>query len=186
MLKEIKQYTTMDKLELFGDGPWIGEPDKVQFLHEPTGYDALIVRTQMGNLCGYVGVPKGHPAFKKGYYDVNVSVHGGLTFAGFCQPDRTENTGICHVALPGRSDKVWWLGFNCAYAWDLIPQMEKMRSMPGYPFKNNGREDTYRDMDYVMNQITSLAYQLQTMARPLNIVKSAVKSYWEKFSKSKS
>jgi len=43
------------------------------------GLRCLIVRGQIG-LCGYVHVPVGHSAERKWYDDVDVDVHGGLTF----------------------------------------------------------------------------------------------------------
>lgn len=35
----------------------------------------------VGGLCGYVGVPLDHPLAGKPYDDVDLDVHGGLTFA---------------------------------------------------------------------------------------------------------
>lgn len=58
-------------------GEWDNEPDKVQWKTE-AGFPALIVRSQtFGALCGYVGVPKGHPAYEKHYDEVDVEIHGG-------------------------------------------------------------------------------------------------------------
>ena len=51
--------------------------------------------------CGYVAVPKGHPAYDLGYDDVPVSVHGGLTYS---------NTDI--------QNERHWFGFDCAHAGD--------------------------------------------------------------------
>lgn len=173
MLKEIKRYTTFDKKALFGVGPWEGEPDKIQFIHEESGYDALIVRNQgLGNLCGYVGVPEGHPAFEKECGEIGVAVHGGLTFSNFCAPDGSEAENICHVPLPGRSDKVWWLGFDCAHGQDKKPfnifkgvgkdvAEELKKIAPMYArFVDSG---TYKTIDYVKAEIESLAYQLAGM-----------------------
>jgi hypothetical protein len=43
-------------------GPWLEEPDKIQWIDEATGLDCLIVRqSESGHLCGYAGVPPGHP-----------------------------------------------------------------------------------------------------------------------------
>ena len=77
------EYTYRDKSS-WGDGPWQSEPDKIQWLDEATGLPCLIVRGPVGALCGYVGVPEGHPHFEQKYDDVDVRVHGGLTFASFC------------------------------------------------------------------------------------------------------
>ena len=62
------EYRTIDTAA-WGDGPWATEPDKIQWPDEETGYPCLIVRNgQVGGfLCGYVGVPKGHPAYGLNY-----------------------------------------------------------------------------------------------------------------------
>jgi hypothetical protein len=68
----------------WGRGDWTEEPDKAQCIDAETGLDCLIVRNRVGALCGYVGVPDSHPWHGKGYHDVDVRVHGGLTFANRC------------------------------------------------------------------------------------------------------
>lgn len=127
-----------------GTGPWVDEPDKIQWVDNATGLDCLMLRNHMGNWCGYVGVPKDHPLYDKDYdqccqpedcedwsdcYDKGhltpnraVEVHGGLTFADFCSPGEPVD-GICHVAAEGREEKVWWLGFDCGHGMDLSPGM---------------------------------------------------------------
>jgi len=80
---EPTEYRTRDK-SAWGGGPWDDEPDKVQWIDKETDLDCLIVRNRGGALCGYVGVPPSHPWFEKGYDDVDVSVHGGLTFSDTC------------------------------------------------------------------------------------------------------
>ena len=45
------------------------------------GYAAKVIAHPMGHRCGYVTVPEGHPHYGKGYDDVRVDVHGGLTYA---------------------------------------------------------------------------------------------------------
>jgi len=109
----------------WGAGPWVGEPDRVEWriggaLH---GLVCLAARGPSGSWCGYVGVPPGHPAHGKGYDAVHelreLDVHGGLTFAAPC--DVGEHAVICHVPEPGEPDAVWWLGFDCAHAWDYSP-----------------------------------------------------------------
>jgi hypothetical protein len=63
----IEEYGTIDK-STWAEGPWIEEPDKVQWIDQPTGLDCLIVRSlTTGGLCGYVGVPEGHPLYETPY-----------------------------------------------------------------------------------------------------------------------
>jgi hypothetical protein len=168
-----KTWTTMDK-STWGDGPWSAEVDKEQFSDEATGLPCLIKRSPLGALCGYVGVSEGHPWFGQGYDDVRVAidgppdypeVHGGLTFAGFCQEGPEDKT-VCHIPGPGEPDRVWWLGFDCAHAFDLSPAM-RARERESYPpslldmREDLGMRETYKDIGYVKDQCTLLALQAQ-------------------------
>lgn len=130
------------------NGPWDAEDDRIEWKTE-AGLPALIVRnTGIGNLCGYVGVPKGHVAHGKGYDDVQVDVHGGLTYAESC------GGRICHIPAPGESDDVWWLGFDCAHLGDNNPGMRK------YPMRGHS---SYKDVLFVRSEVESLAKQLSEM-----------------------
>lgn len=134
------------------DGPWKTERHRVEFEH--AGLRCILARNQMLAWCGYVGVPAGHPAYGMDYDDVDVSVHGGLTYAEACRAP------VCHIA---ENDELWWLGFDCAHAGDLVPTMielnEKIRrNFPRAP------EDEYRDEAYVTAEVKSLAEQLARMA----------------------
>lgn len=149
------EWTTIDKSS-WPRGEWDSEPDKKQWLDEATGLPCLIVRGPSGALCGYVGVPDGHPLFEKDYSSADVSVHGGLTFADHCCPHEDgEGRGICHVVEPGEADNVWWLGFDCAHSGDVWPR------------DRHGLHDAwsrYRDWHYVARQVESLAKQLAAIS----------------------
>ena len=157
---ETKTYKTIDRAALgWPAGPWDGEPDKIQWQDEATGLPCLAVRNpHAGNWCGYVGLPPGHPLHGKSYNDVDVDVHGGLTFADECQPGDTEEKGICHVPGPGEPDHVWWLGFDCAHGWDYSPR-DVALAIRGYPFTIMGSQQ-YRTLDYVRQQCAGLAAQI--------------------------
>ena len=135
----------------WGDGPWQQEPDKKQWTDAATGFPCLIVRGPHGALCGYVGVTLSHPFFGKSYNDVDVEVHGGLTFADRCQPNREH--GICHIVEQGENENVWWFGFDCAHSGDVSPWL----LLKG--LRNFG--ETYHDVAYVTRAITRLAKQLK-------------------------
>lgn len=142
------------KKETWAEGEWQHEPDRKEWKDEKTGLDCMIIRNQMGALCGYVGVPEGHPAHGKGYNDVDIDVHGGLTYAAECHGH------ICHKTEGG--DHVWWFGFDCAHSRDLVP------SFTSTIYKEIiGRESimiqdsTYRNMAYVENEVSGLAQQLK-------------------------
>lgn len=147
-------------------GEWDKEPDLVEWRDEATGYPCLVVRGPMGALCGYVGVPAGHPAHGKDYDSVEVSAHGGLTYGASCAGN------ICHVPQPGEEDHVWWLGFDCAHAFDVAPRLleihtrleAKLRKEQPQLFEGYVRRDTYKPLAYVQNECTELAAQLKEMA----------------------
>lgn len=153
-----------------GPGPWADEPDKAVWVDEATDLDCMIVRGPHGGLCGYVGVPEGHPWYRVGFADCvaecggerewtfcdhtpesRVEVHGGLTFSALCSPsDEGPERGICHIG-DGRPE-VWWFGFDCAHAWDLTPRLG------GYT-----DDLVYRDFAYVQGEIALLAAQLKAV-----------------------
>lgn len=64
---ETLEYFTQDKTD-WPRGEWDNEPDKKQWKDEETGLPCLIVRSKAtGSLCGYVGVGKKHPLYRKHY-----------------------------------------------------------------------------------------------------------------------
>jgi hypothetical protein len=156
----MREWRHIDKTA-WGPGPWVDEPDKIQWVDPVTDLDCLMVRHERyGHWCGYVGVPPGHPAHGKGYSSVEVEVHGGLTFADRCDETAPEGHGICHVPGPGRPADVWWLGFDCGHAWDHQPGLAaRLRSIDlpdaGLP------RGVYRDRAWVASECAHLAVQLR-------------------------
>lgn len=152
-------------------GPWINEPDKVQWTDEATGLPCLAVRhPSSGHWCGYAGVAEGHPLFNVSYSccpkqcdadwcehrpEALLNVHGGITFTDFCRPSEKE-TGVCHIPEPGQPDRVWWFGFDCAHAGDVSPAYD--RGVRLY-------DSLYRDLQYVQDQTAELAGQLAAAAQ---------------------
>lgn len=152
------EYRTVDK-STWDRGPWDDEPDKAQFIDTTTGMPALILRNDMGALCGYVGVTEGHPAFGKDYDELDaIDVHGGLTFADKCHPHpEGESRGICHVPGEGEPDHVWWLGFDCAHCDDVMPAYDARTRR----FASHQQYGSYKTIGFVKGQIASLAAQLK-------------------------
>ena len=133
----------------WGDGPWQDEPDRVEF--ESEGFPCLIVRNpSLGTLCGYVAMPPGHPWHGKHYGDLDVEVHGGLTFADACQGH------ICHVPKPGAPDDVWWLGFDMGHAWDIWPGYVALTR--GFALEGFSGA-SYKTVEYVRKECESVAAQ---------------------------
>jgi hypothetical protein len=150
---ETKEWTFKNKAD-WDEGPWLTEPDKMQWSDEATGYPCLIVRGPAGALCGYVGVTKGHPKYAKHYHEAgDLDVHGGLTYSNFCQEADAEH-GICHVT--DDEDKVWWFGFDCRHGSDFAPNYGWSNPYPG---------TVYRTVEYVKAEVTSLAKQLKEMEK---------------------
>lgn len=161
----LKKYAEQVKAERakWPKGPWDAEPDRAEWKSD-VGYPCLAIRGAMGCWCGYVGVPPTHPAYGKSYDVVNVEVHGGLTYANKCRGY------ICQVSALGDPDDVFWfLGFDCAHAFDESPGMvafrneympESMRLRAEAP---GDFCDVYRTLDYVKAECASLAAQLWAM-----------------------
>lgn len=165
--------------------PWLSEPDELQWRDPFTGYDCRIRRASMahylGHLCGYVRVPEDHPFYrchylepvparaahhvarvmggpsgKRGVLDLFtadpnaphvgmlLNVHGSITWAGFPHDD------------PG-----WWYGFDCGHCDDLSPGLLAIvQNLSVF------RDQTYRTLEYVQGECTSLAAQLHRLAEP--------------------
>lgn len=159
-LMETKTYTTIDRSELgWPAGPWDYEPDKMQWTDGETGLPCLAVRNHFfGNWCGYVGVESAHPFYGKGY-DIDIDVHGGLTYAGDCDPYGDESTSICHVPGNGEPDHVWWFGFDCLHLHDYAPLDLKMAIERGGVYAIRG-DLSYRNLTYVQQECKALAGQL--------------------------
>lgn len=137
------------------EGPWRNEPDRMSGHDDDTGLPWILLRhSASGHWCGYVGVPPGHPWHGRDYDSVYAEVHGGLTFAGPCQPEEKGEHRVCHTPQPGESDDVWWLGFDCAHLGDLAPARSSGRSRVG-----RAEWEQYRDVPYVRAECTQLAAQ---------------------------
>lgn len=153
---EIEYYNVIDK-SAWERGPWDDEPDKVQWTDDATGLPCLIKRSRHGALCGYVGLPPEHPWYGRDYGDIPVDVHGELTFAGGCEHGDNPAKGICHIPEPGQPDNVWWLGFDCANAWDYSDMASSPEWRKQWP---RSSDEIYRDIAYVRDECTKLAEQV--------------------------
>jgi len=177
-LKQMKEYSDQRRAEAlredhprepqpvynksdWGPGAWQSEPDRVDWRR--SGLPCFIQRhPEFGQWCGYVGVPQSHPAWEKFYDDVDVNVHGGLTYASKC------SGYLCHEPLPGEADNVWWLGFDCLHVWDMAPGMAAtMRRImpPEHDYDNVHKNDIYRTLEYVTAETNQLANQLAAMVK---------------------
>jgi len=133
-------------------GPWDAEPeDKLNFIYK--NLDCMIVRNSLGSWCGYVGVNNTHPLYGLNYSSIeqDLNVHGGLTYSDKC-------TGsVCHTPEPGRTDDIWWLGFDCAHSGDLVPKFSLFRHQLG---ESRFYDEAYRTKEYVIAEVKKLADQI--------------------------
>ena len=169
-----------------GDGPWLGEADKVSWRDEASGYECIMLRDNPGGfLCGYVGVPADHPLWgwrsKAVPADIGIEVHGGITYARLCQSGPTpsrrlaaEARRICDVVISPEvyhevqhatdhraADRhAWWFGFSCDHSYDFVPG-DGRRSIP---VSSSELARTYRDDAYVVRETVALAAQLRAIA----------------------
>jgi len=127
---------------------------KADFITE-AGYRAVVLLVHNSHHCGYVGIPKEHPLFDKGYSEGEYpntpegmfAVHGGITYSGG------------HHGYPIADDKeLWWLGFDCAHLGDA--------TLGKHSF--NEEYAVFRDVPYVTAECEKLALQLKEYSDKAN------------------
>jgi hypothetical protein len=134
-------------------GPWDDEPDWLQWPEEQTGFVCLILRSpRMGYLCGYVGVPRGAPAWGLEDREARrrgVECHGDVTYSD----DRPPCEAGSSLLPPG----LWWLGFHCSNASDAFPGLDGIgMGIPGME---------YRALGHVRAECEGLARQLAALKK---------------------
>jgi hypothetical protein len=104
-----------------------------------------------GSSVAYVGVPPKHPWHGAEYTSIDAEVHGGLTFSG-------EGQNFRYLLDSDKGAVAWWVGFDCAHAFDLVPSFEALaRSLLGRTKPHPS--DHYRDLAYVRSETCGLAEQ---------------------------
>lgn len=116
------------------------------------GLRAVVVVHPAGHRCGYVGLQEGHRHYSKNYDDLDVEVHGGLTYGG-----NKKN-------YPAVSEGLSWFGFDCAHLGDARdPSLMKGEYKECYDKGYLHMEfegDTIKTLDYCIGECESLARQL--------------------------
>lgn len=125
---------------------------------------------EMLHLCGYVGVPKGHPWFGIEYNQCLEGCPGepnqftpSIT-SWFCDHEKPETVTEVHGGLTYSSmgdgeylpEGYWWFGFDCAHAGDYVPGLAGLRI--------SLLVGVFRDKDYVEHECRNLAKQLYMVA----------------------
>lgn len=149
----------------------------------------VVVMTEMGHRCGYVGIPNTHVLYGKYYSDTigkfsdikenNIEKMSPINvmLLAFEQPEDDSPVRIdCYFNVHGgityagegdypvKSD-LWWFGYDCAHAGDAKDikaiQDERLREIEA-EFKNYG---VVRTLDYCINECKSLAEQLKQITQ---------------------
>lgn len=163
--------TSDQKLENWGYGEWVEEPDLIEFEH--TGFECRVQRIFHrenskilfgGHLCGYICVNEGHPwhGLIAKELSPEASVHGGITYAA-------------------QNKDGYWIGFDCAHFRDLLPSMvdfrkrmyqtdERFKKIKDAQMKLESQfsssaffKETYRNIEYVVKECKSLAEQAHAL-----------------------
>ena len=140
--------------EKWPKGEWDNEPDELEWEHK--GLKCAIFRNSFGGLCGYVGVDRTHPYWEKEYSDLqDISVHGGLTFSSWIDEKK----------------ELYYLGFDCCHFGDVSPYDKVMD--PSLVSSNDpGR--SYKNMEYVKNEVEGLAEQVLQASKETTIDKTTL------------
>lgn len=93
---------------------------------EAHGFRCRVLDGPFKNYNGYVAIPKGHPYYGKSYDDMDVRVHGGLTFDGWGggKPMKKEIFGkkkdwtLDPENWP--DPELWWVGWDTSHLGDFI------------------------------------------------------------------
>jgi len=93
--------------------------------------------TRSGHLCGYVTLTSDNDYFGLGYDDIQVTCHGGLTYAS-------------------GEGSIWVIGFDCAHYEDV---------QPFYEDDWLDKRGVYRDMEYVIKECESICEQISSKSK---------------------
>jgi len=112
------------------------------------GMRCVVLALDMGHRCGYVHIPTRHKLYRKNYDDVNIQVHGGLTFSDFLQPGR------------------WFIGFDCAHCDDKrdpsIMDESALKAYNSYSKEWNDR-GTLRTTKFCEDECRKMVDQIRAM-----------------------
>ncbi len=134
------------RVERYGEGPWVDEPDKRVW--QAHGFTCDAARElQSGHWCGYVHLPPGHPWYGHPYIGFSLLIEG--------------ERAITHAA---EEDGHWVIGFHCAHDGDYPPGlMTLLNRVAKHESKLFPREG-YRDLAYVQRATEHIAEQARTVA----------------------
>lgn len=177
------QLKAIDKRD-WPKGPWQSEPDKAEWRDAATRYPCLALRhPEDGSWCGYIALPADHPwvgqdvyrlttdGIEAGQDEYERTIEGReITYGpARCQAPYTPEERarlynpappwhrVCHTPRPGESEDVRWIGFDCSWSGQ---DYEPARAAGPYA-KRCDENETYKTLDYVVEQCALLARQAQ-------------------------
>ena len=135
-------------------GPWDDEPeDRAYWIDPKTRLDCLALRNEVGQWCGYVGVP-----FASKYYGVDkngielIGIPNEVTYADSSSGDDARIRSF----LKGRPEIVWWIGFDTGGMSSDCPA-HKPRDQKKFGI---AWQPVYKDLNFIRPIITELAEEL--------------------------
>lgn len=136
-------------------------PDALLVKGTQDGFEFEVTDNGHGYRCGYVRIPAGHLWHGKGGDELEVNVHGGLTFA--------EHDADCGK---GGEDSAWWLGFDCAHFMDRPDP-----ALPSYSETWDIGHGEVRSTEYVVAECCKLAGQAAEAASGFTVVPEDLSGY---------
>lgn len=140
--------------------PWEREPDQIEMTCPKTGLLMFIARNPLGIYCGYARLPA-HAANAKAAQFIadRIDVHGEVTWSRD------------HIKWRPRAEGEWWLGFDCAHGFDMIPAMESFFAKAGADGVLTAASPplgTYRSVDYVLAECYAMTRQIAEVIKELS------------------
>jgi len=129
-------------------------------------YEYLITFNDMGFRCGYVAIKQDHKLYNDHYDNMDLNVHGGVTFSN--KSDHVLDPDLIKTSC---ADK--WVGFDAGHAYDghdleLSKKYFNINDVPnkyGYIFGPNSMSTNQevRTKEYMIEQCKELIDQLVDM-----------------------
>lgn len=128
---------------------------KVEKIWEVNGLTCVVLATNMGHRCGYVGVPNTHPLYEKNYNGLDLRVHGGLTYS---------DSNLKNYPIEKSNQMLWFFGFDCAHTGDArdfeLMSEEYKKVYSNQIFRSIDGYGTVKTLEYCIIECESLALQL--------------------------
>lgn len=145
----------------WGEGPWQDEDDWIAWINPdaPNHHNLVIRHSNLGHLCGYVGVDERSQWYQRHPGPQIDVVHGGITLSGFSRGPE-NSPGAFRVTNGANLQEIWWFGFDCGHAADYFPAQAtpwlNLGATPAMVNVMTGNPENYKTVDYVVDQIDSL------------------------------